>query len=541
MLPQTFPTQSTDSTAHALVGRVDGCGVGEGGLDPNREKSGVVVVPGVGRKSELGIGCGSSCGCEASSGELNLGRLGWKKHGWLNANYGVGKIREQEEKIDAGVRRVTSRESVKYCGAPMLMMRDGETETWGEPGSDPDAVHVWIGKKGYAAFSGVKTCKSRWGCWRCSRMHTLTAVKEHVAACKEHEREYPESSKLMWTGTLRHGVENKLGVMCKTITKSWTGMISGWQKKKLERYGFLGAARVVDVTHGCNGYHPHIHAILYFDRKLTEEEMGEVYEILYGKWAKEIEKAGYGRPLRERCVLEEARSAEDVSSYMARSMGLGTYFAGVREVVSTMGKKAKAGHRTIGQIYKDAALNGEPGDVDLVHEIEEEMRSVHVLTKTKYVKELIKRGTERVAEEAGEGEEDRDCVEGEVVLELPQWFYKACWERAWRWRVLRVCELRMGGLEVLQEELLRMWEHAPGAGLRLRTDGVHGVYEVKMQPKYPAKVVDMLLKKAEAVDLENSEVMLCEFEERCLPPPRTRKTDCEGGSRSVGRVCGFNF
>jgi hypothetical protein len=60
-------------------------------------------------------------------------------------------------------------------------------------------------------------------------------------------------------------------------------------KRLLERHGYIGQIRALEVTHGDNGWHPHLHLLLLLDGHPAPEELAD---LLRGYWRRACIKAG---------------------------------------------------------------------------------------------------------------------------------------------------------------------------------------------------------------------------------------------------------
>jgi len=182
-------------------------------------------------------------------------------------------------------------------------------------------------------------------------------------------------------------------------------------------------------------------------------------------------------------------------------MGLWCGLSG--EVGSPVTKTAKPGHRSIAQIFRDAAVEGREEDIDLCHEIERELNGAQLVTCSKYVKALRDKADRLIKEEkeSSLGQEGRKEGE-ERVLVVPTWIYQTCWCEGWTWRVLGISERRSAGLECLREGFVRLFEQAVECEEKL-----FGVFEQRMVPqgKEATRQVEELLLQAEEEDRRREE------------------------------------
>lgn len=151
------------------------------------------------------------------------------------------------------------------------------------------------------------------------------------------------------TLTLPHDEGDALKSLRKHVARSWGKVTQGaaWKRWR-ERIGVLGTVRALEVTHGGNGWHPHLHVALYLTQNLENSTLGELRAWFHQAWRRRItERTPQGRlyraPSAEHGVtLQPLRGSE----YLTK-MGL----AGELTLATT--KEGRTGHRTSWQILRD--------------------------------------------------------------------------------------------------------------------------------------------------------------------------------------------
>jgi hypothetical protein len=58
--------------------------------------------------------------------------------------------------------------------------------------------------------------------------------------------------------------------------------------------GYIGTIRALEVTYGENGWHPHVHSLMLFDRKLTPAEVAGFRSYLFGRWQTVLHSKRFG-------------------------------------------------------------------------------------------------------------------------------------------------------------------------------------------------------------------------------------------------------
>lgn len=118
---------------------------------------------------------------------------------------------------------------------------------------------------GRARFRGVHTCGSVWECPVCRSKICAQRTKEVAHVVRDW---HGEGRALMLTATIRHGDGDPLDELAAGVSKAWRAFRRGAPMKRFaKRLGLRGSIRALEVTHGPNGWHPHIHAVWLFDEQ----------------------------------------------------------------------------------------------------------------------------------------------------------------------------------------------------------------------------------------------------------------------------------
>ena len=124
--------------------------------------------------------------------------------------------------------------------------------------------------------SGVVTCGSPWSCLRCSykirakrARHIAHAVGAHIAQ---------GGGVLFGTFTMSHDRGEELDNLWTILSQGWAYMTSGRQWVDFRNdFGLVGWVKSVEVTHGANGWHPHIHVLFFVDRPMNDFDREHEY------------------------------------------------------------------------------------------------------------------------------------------------------------------------------------------------------------------------------------------------------------------------
>ena len=248
------------------------------------------------------------------------------------------------------------------------------------------APDVDIAKRyGRAHFHGIMRCSLLWECPVCSRAIKAARADEVRKAVAWHGAE----GVLLLTLTMRHGLGDDLKVVRKGLTCAWQKMQSGKQWGTIKaQMGFAGSIRALEVTHGPNGWHPHIHVLL-FTREMTASDLEELRQTLSARWQRCVEKAlgTEHRPNdRNGCDLKQCFD----SNYLNK-LGL--------ELTAPIGKDAQNENRAPMQIAYDFVTNGSEADLILWRTYCKGMKGARMLTWSRGLRDRAGLNEEQTDEE----------------------------------------------------------------------------------------------------------------------------------------------
>lgn len=169
-----------------------------------------------------------------------------------------------------------------------------------------------------AGYAGVERCSSIWACPHCAAVIRAGRAAEIEQAVKAHQKTAGEV--LFFTGTVRHHRGDELATTLDAVLIGWKKMLQsrGWARLK-KMYGLSGYVRAIEVTHGTNSWHPHVHALLFLDARVPAECWDELRERLFGLWSDSVVKAGAKRPTEKGLDLRKLDGDGRVlSAYLAK-------------------------------------------------------------------------------------------------------------------------------------------------------------------------------------------------------------------------------
>jgi hypothetical protein len=298
------------------------------------------------------------------------------------------------------LRGLTSLPRLRDCGAKTVNGLGGPILR--VSGADGERV---------AGYAGLVTCGSTWACPCCAakiaarRAEELSSVMRTVLTSG--------GSATLITLTMRHHTGHRLTDLWQALSAAWKGAISGKQWiADQELGGLLGWVRVVEATHGRNGWHLHVHALVCWERSVSLELAQDIGHRMWQRWSRVLERKGL--------TSWKHRGGVDVRMATLGTDNLAHYFTKLaREITSSHTKESRGG-RSPFKILTDGLQTGEADDLDLWGEWEEASFGRRQLTWSlgahdlRKLADLEEQSDEEIAEEDLAGEDT-------IALPRPTW------------------------------------------------------------------------------------------------------------------------
>lgn len=174
-----------------------------------------------------------------------------------------------------------------------------------------DIIHKPLTRS--ARFGGLIVCGSVWMCPVCAAKITevrRVELGQAVRAWWAHE-----GAVVLVTYTLRHRRGDHLGELVSGLSKARGILTSGKGGQAIyRRHGVQGSIRALEVTHGENGWHPHIHELLFLAPGPVDCD--RLVSDLRERWSYSVEKAGL-RDVNDHGV-DVRVSSGDIQEYVAK-------------------------------------------------------------------------------------------------------------------------------------------------------------------------------------------------------------------------------
>ena len=268
-----------------------------------------------------------------------------------------------------------------------------------------------IDNAGVSHYRGLVTCGSIWACPVCSaKIRNARAQEIAAAAASWHQA---GNTVLMVTLTAPHDLGMPLADLLPVIAKGFTSVIAGraWLRLK-DRIRIAGQIRSVEVTHGPNGWHPHLHVLVFIDGQAGAEHLALLGVHVRSKWRRFIVRAGYRPPSDLHGVkIDVCTSAAEAGLYIAKTQD---GKSPGNEMARADLKSGRAGHRTPFELLGEIADTGDLAGLPLWHEYEKATKRHQAITWSKGLRKLLLGlEPERTDEEIA-----ADEVGGDLVLEI---------------------------------------------------------------------------------------------------------------------------
>lgn len=268
----------------------------------------------------------------------------------------------------------------------------------------PDGlVGVMAGPNG-AGLSGLCTCGSIWACPVCNaKVMARRALELGCAVAAWHAQ---GGATVFGTSTLRHHQGDRLAPLWDGLSRSWSDTTRGnpWLRRK-ESLGIAGFARAVEGNVGRNGWHVHLHWLLFVDGEVTESQVGDFGAWFASRWSRSVTNRGLRAPLavgQDARLVKDVRAA-DLAAYVTKQTDLGL------ELTQSQSKRARDAHSTVPawDLLTRIQDGGDADALDLWHEWEAaSLGRRHLTWSQGFRQQLLGAAPEESDEEVAAQEDD---------------------------------------------------------------------------------------------------------------------------------------
>lgn len=310
--------------------------------------------------------------------------------------------------------------------------------------SDGVTIHRTLASNTFH-FQNLQTCGSIWHCPCCAAKISERRKNEVQAAITAHEGNGGQVYLL--TLTLPHHINQSLKWVLATLLKAHTA----FKQARAYREGFkvssglIGEIRGLEVTYGANGWHPHLHLLLFADEI---QNLKSVQQDLLTIWQKVVVKQGFNEPNHHGLTLENGEKAakyvgkwglehEMTKSHIKRSREGFTPFDLLRVIVGT---------------YAGTGKNVDCFDaISLFREYGKTFKGRRQLVWSKGLRSRFNLGEEKTDEEIADQVDEATALFASIPL--PTWKQILALDK--RGEVLSVCEQ---GLDAFLDYMIEISE-----------------------------------------------------------------------------------
>lgn len=249
------------------------------------------------------------------------------------------------------------------------------------------SLHVCDGQ---GHFSGIETCGSVWTCAVCAPKITEGRRQDIDAVLAAHHAAGGDA--YMATLTIPHHRFQQCVELRKAVSQAWrvvkTG--KGWQRAR-ERYSWLGDIRALEITHGENGWHPHLHVLVFFKVGARAETAALFGSWLFDAWARAIARQGFGTCNAGAFTWEKTTADKGAAEYVGK-------WGAALELTKSHTKRGRSG-RTPWQILADLLDANTSKDRGLFREYARAFHGAHQLTWSRKLRPMYLAAPEASDEE----------------------------------------------------------------------------------------------------------------------------------------------
>lgn len=203
------------------------------------------------------------------------------------------------------------------------------------PGKDTVQVVIKHGQSA-PSYRNLMTCGSVWVCPVCAAKITEERRRE-LSGVMETTKLNP----VLLTYTFSHNAGMDLSAILSAMLEAFRVFKSGrWFQGLQYKFGWVGSVRALEVTHGANGWHPHMHELVFLERGLDAIAEGELWHMLSARWLDVLK--GQGLTAERDIGLDLTKGGQAIGEYIQKASKWGLE----HEVTKAPVKRGRKGGRT---------------------------------------------------------------------------------------------------------------------------------------------------------------------------------------------------
>ena len=317
------------------------------------------------------------------------------------------------------------------CGRVLLSTVNGEMR---KASHGKLEVQIKKSETGKFFFSGLMHCGNVWSCPECASKITEARRNELSPAVASWIDQGHGVSLL--TLTVPHLVKDSCKEITDGILKAYKTMLNRKAYKRVSKeIGERGRIRTLEVTYGSNGWHTHLHILLFTEKPIDEKILALKKELL-SYWQSACVSSGLGLPNSHGLDLVNGSQA---AAYISK-WGL------VEEMTKGHLKKGKKQGQVSPFGLLELYAQGDKKAGYRFKEFVEAFKGKRQLVYTKGLKELLGLNSDKTDQEIVDSED----LKAEVFVNIPFYYWEIITRHNLKTECLNQCEK---GLESLRDWL----------------------------------------------------------------------------------------
>lgn len=255
-----------------------------------------------------------------------------------------------------------------------------------------------------AMFGGVETCGSIWHCPVCAEK-IANKRRLEVAQAIDGTKKLSGGVYLL-TLTMQHAPFDKCQDLKEAVATAWRKLQNtrAWRRIK-DEYQIFGTIRAIEITHGENGWHPHLHILLVAENTLSPDDLELLRFAIFEQWDKKIYDLTGKKCSPDACDLRPTNSSEYLTKGSKMKWGAD------HEIAKANLKRGKSGSTPFELL--EYSYNGDKQATALFAEYARTFKGARHITWSRGLKEFF--GINEISdEELAEKELEKRREQGEL-------------------------------------------------------------------------------------------------------------------------------
>lgn len=122
---------------------------------------------------------------------------------------------------------------------------------------------------------------------------------------------------VLGTFTLAHDQADSLAELREAVAGAFDGCFSGsWYQRFSAEYSVIGKVKAWEAPYGKNGWHPHLHVLMFLGIELAGKWLAEFEAAIKSRWLDQLQRRGYSATWEHGVDVRTAES--DIADYIAK-------------------------------------------------------------------------------------------------------------------------------------------------------------------------------------------------------------------------------